>query len=458
MNRDRGARDGDAEAAGIAALGRRAAAAWVRRGRAGPLARWLVGVLDKQGVPRRLSVPAWAELLAVLDEARRGRPERWPDALDARVEALLLATIRFARAGGAAVFTPPAARPDEARGGLFRAWAERLTEPGLATVLDWWFPRPATTPTRARAKAARHRTRSVPAAPPLPAWSSAERPLAILRANWSVQGDLLAIDQRQPGGTALVELTGLGQVWLGPTWAAENANDPGAGVSTSTPRPGRPARARPRLWVSSSSADLAEWSFRLGPGASGVTRTALLLRGRRLALLADQVERISGNTPAAAWRIALPAGVEASPLAGRAGWTLAPPRGSPLARLVPLALPCTGGTGERGTFTREGRELRLCQPCPGRRCWLPLLVSWDPLRNRQAIHWRVLTVSEQSRVCPPDRAFAARVTWGRRETLVIYRSLAPPALRAFLGHQTRARFLVALFDRDGTVTPIVALD
>jgi hypothetical protein len=87
-----------------------------------------------------------------------------------------------------------------------------------------------------------------------------------------------------------------------------------------------------------------------------------------------------------------------------------------------------------------------------------LLVSWDPLRNRQAIHWRVLTVSEESQVCPPDRAFAVRVTWGRRETLLIYRSLAPPALRSVLGHQTRARMLVALFDREGTVTPIVSLD
>jgi hypothetical protein len=117
-----------------------------------------------------------------------------------------------------------------------------------------------------------------------------------------------------------------------------------------------------------------------------------------------------------------------------------------------------GGTGERGTFTREGRELRLCQPYAGRRCWLPVLASWDPLRNRQAIHWRVLTVGERSRVCPPDCAFAARVSWGRRESLLIYRSLAPPALRSVLGHQTRARLLVALFTSDGTVTPIVSLD
>jgi hypothetical protein len=202
---------------------------------------------------------------------------------------------------------------------------------------------------------------------------------------------------------------------------------------------------------------VAEWSFQVG--RARVTRTALLLRGRRIALLADQVEIAAGaNGAEVAWRIALPSGVEASPLARSAGWTLAPPRGSPLARLVPLALPWRGGSGARGTFPRDGRDLRLCQPCPGRRCWLPVLASWDPLRNRQAIQWRVLTVGEKSQVCPPDRAFAARVTWGRSETLLLYRSLAPPALRSVLGHQTRARLLVALFNGDGTVTPIVSLD
>ena len=60
---------------------------------------------------------------------------------------------------------------------------------------------------------------------------------------------------------------------------------------------------------------------------------------------------------------------------------------------------------------------------------------------------------------PPDTAFAARVTWGRDETLVVYRSLGRPALRAFLGHQTTARFLVGLLHRPkGTVEPLLKLE
>ena len=190
-----------------------------------------------------------------------------------------------------------------------------------------------------------------------------------------------------------------------------------------------------------------------------MTRTALLLRGRRIALLADQVETSAGHAGlGAAWRVALPAGVEATPLAGSPGWVLAPRRGSPSARVVPLGLSPLAGATERGTLTLEGRDLMLRQPCPGRRCWLPLLASWDPLRNRQTIRWRVLTVAEKSRICPPETAFAARISWGRDETLLIYRSLARPASRCVLGHQTSARFLVALFGRDGNVVPIVKVD
>jgi hypothetical protein len=89
---------------------------------------------------------------------------------------------------------------------------------------------------------------------------------------------------------------------------------------------------------------------------------------------------------------------------------------------------------------------------------MPLLVSWDGLRHRKRLSWRVLTISRDARICPPDEAFAVRMSWGLEETYVIYRSLAPPALRAFLGHQTRARFLVGRFTVEGAVEPLVSLD
>jgi hypothetical protein len=129
-------------------------------------------------------------------------------------------------------------------------------------------------------------------------------------------------------------------------------------------------------------------------------------------------------------------------------------RGS--AQVLPIGLPCRDYPTDRGRFQLEDRELVLSHTHL-RRCWLPLLVSWDPARHRKPLQWRVLTVSERSRVSAPDRAFAVRVSWGQNETYLIYRSLATPAPRAFLGHQTRARFLFAQFDSDGEVKPIVTL-
>ena len=125
MKRDAQADDGD----GDAATSRRAGAGRSRRGSGGgpptPLERWLERVLDRDGVPRHLPAAAWARLLAVLDQARRDRPEGWPERLDARIEGLLLATLRFARAGGAPVFTPPGARPAGDAPDVFRGWAQQ---------------------------------------------------------------------------------------------------------------------------------------------------------------------------------------------------------------------------------------------------------------------------------------------------------------------------------------------
>jgi hypothetical protein len=436
MNADPGAGNGDGEEL---ASGRAALESWIRQGTVAPLNRWLERALDRDGVPRYLPAAAWTKLLAMLDQARRARPDDWPERLDARIEGLLLATLRFTRAGGAAVFTHPKTRSALEAPDVFRSWAQQLVEPGLETVLDWWFPRTGAASRRA----------GVRAAPPLPAWSSAGGTLAILRANWSGQGDFLAIDQRTRGATAQFELTGLGHVWLGPTWTAEHepALQEGSAAAPAAP-------ARPRVWLSNSQADLAEWSFRCG--RIRVIRTAVLLRGRRIALLADQVEAPAGT--GAAWKIAIPAGVQAAPLSGGPVWVLAERHGSPSARVVPLGLSPLAGVTERGTLAREGTDLILRQPCPGRRCWLPLLASWDPLRNRQTIRWRVLTVAEKSRACLPETAFAARVSWGKDETLLVYRSLARPACRSVLGYQTSARFLVAFFGRDGNVTPIVKVD
>lgn len=393
------------------------------RNRADRLERWLARELDEEGVPRRLPVREWASCLTSLAEIRQAWGERWTTALDARIEGLVLATLRFMRPDGSMVFGPNGM--SNATKQALRMWADQLAEPGFQTVLDWWFP----------GSEARH------SPPPLPATARTDQPLASLRADWLKTGDLMALDHRQRSATTQFEFAGLGRTCLGPTWTLET--DPVALI---------PGRARPSLWISNYTVDLAEWSFRMDPYK--IVRTALLFRGRRLALLADQVE---GKPAFAKMRVGLRQGIEAIPSVDNRSLALVlgPRLVSP--RLIPLSVPFRGTAGERGSFQREGDDLVLRQPIEGRRGWLPLLVTWDSGRNRKPLVWRPLTVSEGPKICGAETAVAYRVAWGRDESLVIYRSLARAVPRSFLGHKTAARFLIGLFNKEGDVEPLVSV-
>jgi hypothetical protein len=402
----------------------RAVGSWVRAGDARPLTRWLDRELDAEGVPIRLAIPAWQESLAILAEAKRcGRD--WPEGCESQLSKLILASLRFARPDG----SPAVDLAESDRGsmatGTWRQWADWYRGTGVARVLhDWFAP-----------------GQKDKAPPPLPAWSSSDRVLSILRPDWRPDGDFLAIDHRDAHSCCRFELFGGGRPWLGPDWSFGAETAP-------TSRP------RPRTWMTGALADLAEWSYRVG--TIQVTQSALLLRGRRLALVAVLAESRTLAGPTPPMRLALPPRVAAAPMDACRAVVLTAPKKRGSVQVLPIGLPCLAYPTDRGRFLVEGCELVLNQASAGRRCWLPLLVSWDPDRHRKTLRWRVLTVSERARAARPERAFAARVSWGRDEHYVVYRSLGPPAPRAFLGHQTRARFLLGQFTTAGDVKPILS--
>jgi hypothetical protein len=271
--------------------------------------------------------------------------------------------------------------------------------------------------------------------------------LAVLRANWQKKGDLLIVDHRGRVPSTCFALVGRGCAWLGKDWRL-------------TRRPGPISQPRPTLWVSNSVADLAEWTFR--SDGLRITRTALLFRGRSLALLGDQVEGKAIASEPLEVQFGMAPAMRAEEIAGCRGLLLCGLTKGLKAQVLPIALPAMPYETERGRFQVATADheptLTLRMATQGRRCWLPLLLSWDPVRHRKRLHWRVLTVAEQSKSCPADVAFAVRVSWGRNETYVIYRSLARPALRSFLGFQTRARFLFGQFNGEGIVEPLVSVD
>jgi hypothetical protein len=385
-----------------------ALATWTSRADPGPVTRWLDRELDADGIPRRLAVESWwpaIELFAA------GMPD---EAVD-RVGGFLLAALRFS----ASNFDPVlgAVRPDPR---IIRKLAATLGDPGVKTVVSWW----STTTRRATGHA-----------PPLPAFATEPQVLAMLRADWSETGDLLAIDHRDRGLACRMALLARGRRVLGPNWSTHGATGP----------------ARLVRWATGMHADLLEWTFRVG--SSRITRMAVLLRGRRLALLADQVVG-----PIDSLTIDLAPGSESVPIVGSRGLRLKN-GGQTLARVLPIGLPSAPYPTERGSLATEDGSLVLRQRPEAAKSWLPLLFSWDSDRDRRPATWRRLTVAQNSRNCPPGVAFAARIGWGiGEEGIVVYRSLGRPALRSFLGHQTTARFVIGAFSETGNVSPLVSLD
>lgn len=409
----------------------RAVASWVERGDEAKLARWLARELDADGVPVRLPVVAWQRGLEILAEGRRRRGA-WPPGCAEAIDGLARALLRFARPDAfAAMHGGPRS------GGIPTIWKTPTwllwyRGTGFERVLSEWI-------------GVRFRGHE-PAPPPLPTWAASDRVLAVLRPDWSPAGDFVAVDHRDAGSPCRFELFGGGRTWLGPEWGEAVA---GAGGPSTRPRPSR--------WITGPAADLVEWTYRLD--GVRITRSALLLRRRRLALfsiLADGLPTTGGVGPSL--RLTMPAGATARGIRQSRGLAIAEPGRRGSAQALPIALPARAYPTDRGSFRTEDRELIVGQAPAGKRCWIPLLVSWDADRHRKPPTWRVLTVSERSRPVAADRAFAARVSWGRDETYVVYRSLGPPARRAFLGHQTASPFLVAEFTEDGDLKPILAVD
>ena len=400
---------------------------WVCRENEQPLTRWLARELDSRGSLARLPIADWHVCLEALREARRSSA-RWPAQWDESVARLVIATLRFSRPDGS-----PAG---EFNGSLSFAPPEK-------TLRRWIIATEGSDTARYLSDWRESRKRDVNFTPEVASWDVSRGVLSVLRDQVTGDGDFVALDHRMPGPSCRFELFGSGRSWLGPAWTIEG--EPGAATP---PKPG------PRLSV--SGAEIAEWSYRVG--VAKVTHSILLLGSRRLALFSALIEARAPLESNLTVRLSCPPSIKAETLQACRGIRLYGPIRGEAAQVLPIALPALPYETDRGAFLANDEGLILSQAPAGRRCWLPLLASWDRKRSRRRATWRVLTVSERGKAVRPERAFAVRVSWGRQETYVIYRSLDRAASRAFLGHRTRARFLIGMFTPDGNVTPIVKID
>lgn len=378
--------------------------------------RALADLRREGGTPRCLSASGAWEVLSRLLGPGGSPPSDWPDRDRDLAGDLARFALRFSRPDGSAVFGPPGANPGLA--GLLARLADGLDDPGLATVARWWFGgRGAPAPG---------------APPPLPAFGFPDRPMAMLRADWAKDGDALAVDGRDPS-RPMIELMVGGRPILGPDW------------------PGAEGPSSLKVWKTGALADCAEWTAR----ASGarIVRTAVFLRGRKMALLAEQ-RRGEGDQSPAESRLLPALNSAARPILGTHALALKGGKTGPTVQVIPLSVTDTGD----GTLVMGSEGIRQVAGRPSSRPWLAWLFCWDPERTRRPPSVRELTVSERSKVCRPGVAIASRVSWGPGASVVIYRSLTRPAPRTFLGHQTSTRFLLGLFTESGDVSPLLALD
>jgi hypothetical protein len=119
------------------------------------------------------------------------------------------------------------------------------------------------------------------------------------------------------------------------------------------------------------------------------------------------------------------------------------------ALVMPLALPEWRTDPRGGAFACVGNVLNLRQSNAGTSLVAPLFFDLSRLRFSGQRTWRQLTVAEDRKIQPPDRAVGYRVQTGDKQW-IIYRSLTARGNRSLLSHNLSSEFLVARFDPAAT--------
>jgi len=399
------------------------------------LSAGLVDLLDGEGLPHakhvgllRPLLACWTRCRAIGNESAKGC---WSEAAQTQYEWLLRNALRLTRYDGTHVFS-------RGPGG---AWCEELFEAAVGLSGDddediaaLVFPKGSKAATSRASKLA------LPEAATHSEWAA----VAVLRPGWARSEPRFVVTY--PDESVQVELEcGPDLLWTG-RWEAEVRRD------------GQPVYPRSHweelCWVSDDDVDYLELEIRL-EGGLRVQRHMLLARDDRVLLLADAV---LADRPAALeyrGRLPLADGISFQPADETREGFLVGRRRSALA--LPLALPEWRGDRRVGSLAQTGRGLELCQRSRGRSMFAPLWFDLQPGRMTRPLTWRQLTVAENLEIQPDDVAVGYRVMIGKGQWLV-YRSLAPTGNRTLLGHNLASEMLVARFDRDGEVEPLVEIE
>ncbi len=279
---------------------------------------------------------------------------------------------------------------------------------------------------------------------------------AMLRSDWSSHADSLAVSHHQPA--PVLDVAALGRPVLHGAWGWElqigDAVIEAADEWSCS------------CWFSDPDADYLELQMK-GPGSLRIERQLLLSRQDHFLLLADCVHGAE-SVRNRAEKSSEPQRIDLRSRLPLAGDVLAehdvPTReirlkiGKQTVRVFPLALPQERLYSTPHRCDAAQSELVLHQVGQGHGLYAPLLFDWHPARTRSPAVWRNLTVTEAGKTLGRDRAAGYRLQLGKYQ-LLMYRSLSSiQAARAVLGHHTWHETVVARFDTNGDVDPLVKVD
>jgi hypothetical protein len=317
-----------------------------------------------------------------------------------------------------------------------------------------------------RAVAGKPQRRSRPGVVTMPSNQSDWARFALLRSDWSVDADSVAVTHHRK--FPQLDVTALGRSLIHGDWDLKLQLG------------GSPVELADEwscvCWQSDPDSDFIELQM-AGPGKLRVERLIMLSRKDRFLIVADSISGVppldptqrpldgssmAKKTPASTKqrieyesRLPLCDGMigscEGTTREGRVtGQRLK-------SRVFPLGLPQDRVHSTPHEFSIVGNQIVLKHVGEGEGLFAPLIFVWHPERTRVEASWRTLTVTEDGKVVGPDVAVGYRFKLGDFQ-LLISRSLKKTGYsRACLGHHTFNETVVATFDANGDVQPILTV-
>jgi hypothetical protein len=270
---------------------------------------------------------------------------------------------------------------------------------------------------------------------------------AILRSDWSVDGDTLAIAHHQP--LPAIDLFARGEPLLHGTWGLDvQVGDAQLELAEEWPC---------ACWSSDPDSDYLELQM-AGPKSLYLERFAMLSRAEHYAVFADCLRGTKNAVSECVSKLPLATGITAMVIPGTREVQLKNETGKVVARVYPLAMPVSGLEGTPHSVAATETEIVFRYRSVGQGQFSPIVIDWHPERRKTPAVWRQLTVSELGKRVPPDLAAGFRCRTGSLH-LLVFRSLKKGrGARAVLGYHTHHETAICNVNKKGEMEPVLIVD